>query len=320
MSANDNVESVIPRLQLGLPREQYDNLAALGEVNWSTLGELAKSPAHYKYLLEHPESRDSDLFMRGIAGHVATLEPSVYGGRKYELLDIAKSKPGEARYWVWPEANGKRGTKAWEAAEAECKKVRAELLREKDHEWAKAIAEAAHTSPAVRELGGLEGAAEATLRWQARSGVMSGQTPHVFKLRGRIDLDGKEGLYDLKSTRNASVDGFMSEVARYEYHAQAAIYVDGYKACTGKTRPYFWIAVEESPPHVVTVIEVSNTVLGLGRDIYWGYLDTLRECTERGEFPPYAKHVVRGAELPKWAMPFDEDEGEQLGATPRIGF
>jgi hypothetical protein len=116
----------------------------------------------------------------------------------------------------------------------------------------------------------------------------------------------------------------MAEVARYEYHAQAAFYVDGYYRATGKRKPYFWIAVEESPPHVVTVIEATDQTLARGRQIYWQYL--FRRCAvhqRNGKFPPYAKHVVRGAELPKWAMPFDDeqlDDTEQLGPTPRVGF
>lgn len=313
-----------PRLQLDLPREQYDNLLALGEWNWSTLGELSNSPAHLRYLVEHPEANDSDLFERGIAGHVATLEPAVYGGRKYDALDVVQLAPGTAgRYIFWPEANGKRGTKAWDAAETATKLVGAKLIREKEHLWCKAIAAAVHASSAVAELGGIKGDTEVTLRWSERVDAMGGGQPFMWKLRGRIDLDAPWGLGDLKSCRDASVEGFMAAVARYEYHAQAAFYVDGYKRITGKTRPYFWIAVEERPPHVVTVIEASDKVLALGREIYWEYLFKLRECVERNEWPPYAKHVVRGAELPRWAMPFDDeelDENEQLGPTPRLGF
>lgn len=319
--ANDNVPQ--RGLLFDLPREQYDNLLALGEWNWTTLSELASSPAHLRYLVDHPEANDSDLFERGIAGHVATLEPSIYGGRKYDSLDIAQAVPGAVRYFHWPEANGKRGTKAWDAAEAECKRVRAKLLREKDHLWAEAIAKAVHASPAVAELGGIKGDAEVTMRWSEHADAMAGGKPYTWKLRGRVDLDAPWGLGDLKSARDASVEGFMSAVARYHYHAQAAFYVDGYQRITGKTRPYFWIVVEERPPHVVTVIEASNAVLARGREIYWEHLFKLRECLEQNEWPPYAKHVVRGAELPRWAMPFDDeqlDENEQLGPTPRIGF
>lgn len=317
--ANDNAE---PRLHLDLPREQYDNLLALGEWNWSTLAELANSPAHLRYLIDHPESNDSDLFERGIAGHVATLEPSIYGGRTYDALDVAQAVPGAARYFVWPEANGKRGTKAWDAAEAECKRVRAKLLREKEHAWCTAVAGAVRSSPAVAELGGINGNAEVTLRWGERADAMTGRAPFTWKLRGRIDLEAPWGLGDLKSARDASVDGFMAAVARYEYHAQAAFYVDGYQRITGKRRPFYWIVVEDRAPHVVTVIEASPKVLAAGRVIYWEYLETLRACLERNYYPPYAEHVVRDAELPRYAQPDDDDQNlaGELGPTPFIGF
>lgn len=310
--ANDNLEA---RLQLDLPREQYDNLAALGEVNWSTLKELGRSAAHFKYALDNPDREPTDVQARGIAAHVAVLEPEKYGGLPYDPL------AGAGLYAVWPEENGKRGTKAWDAAEATCRARGQQLIREKEHNWCVAVATAVHSKPCAREL--LAGKREVTMRWSEHVEAMAGTGPFAWKLRGRVDLLGPAGIVDLKTTRDASIDGFMRQVAMYGYHAQASFYVDGAKRITSQTKPYFWIAVEAEPPHCVTVIEVSDQVLARGRDIYWEHLQLYRRCIESGSWPQYAEGIVRGAELPKWAMPFDDelpDETEQLGPTPRIGF
>jgi hypothetical protein len=325
--ANDNAERpAIPDKQLlfDLPRESYDSLKS--ELNWSRLKELGRSAAHFKYALENP-SEPTDHQARGIAGHVATLEPKTYGGEVYDALSIASPR---GRYAVWPTANGKRGTKAWDAAEAECKRYGTQLIREVDHEWCVAIAAAVQaSSPAAPYL---RGRTEVTMRWKEHAGGMGGRAPFTWNLRGRVDKMSVAGekpfaLTDLKSTVDSSEDGFMKQVALYGYHAQGAFYLDGYKAITGVELAYAFIAVEAEPPHVVTVFEFpfDDEIFQVGREIYRAHLELFRRCTENNDWPGYAKGVVRGAQLPKWARPFEDDEVAALeetagGTTPLIGF
>lgn len=320
--ANDNAElPAVPDKQLlfDLPRESYDSLKS--ELNWSTAKELGRSAAHFKYALEH-KYESTDLQARGIAGHVATLEPRKYGGKVYDALDVSTAADGTL-YSVWPKENGKRGTKAWDGAESLCNLRGQRLILQKDHEWCVAIAAAVHAKVAARPL--LVGRREVTLRWKQTASAMAGGSSFTWRLKGRVDqlvYQGQQlvGVADLKSTRDASIDGFMKQVAMYGYHAQAAFYVDGVRECTGLLVPYYWIAVESEPPHCVTVIEASDQVLALGRDIYCEHLELFRRCTERNEWPQYAEGIVRGAELPRWAMPFEDEEGDAGGSTPHIGF
>lgn len=325
MTANTDTDqlTVIPDKQLlfDLPRESYDSLKS--ELNWSRMKELGKSAAHFRYAVEH-EREATDLMERGIAGHVATLEPSRYGGKVYDALDVSTAADG-GLYCVWPTANGKRGTKAWEGASALCKLRRQQLIRQVDHEWCVRIASAVHAAePAARYL---RGRTEATMRWKEHADGVGGGQPFTWRLRSRIDKVAYDGdkpiaLVDLKSTVDASEHGFMNQVARYGYHAQGGMYLDGFRAVTGLSLPYVFIAVEATPPHVVTVFEFpfDDDIFVKGREIYWEHLQLFRRCTERNDWPPYAKGVVRGAQLPRWAMPFEEEGSELVTAMPPVGF
>lgn len=303
-----------------LPREQYDNLEG---VNWSTLKLIGRSPMHYRWAKDHPEANDSDLFARGIAAHVAVLEPEQYGGQPYDAIDAAGAG-GPRLYSVWPTANGKRGTKAWDAAEADCKHRGVTLLREVDHDWCTAIANAVHSCPAARPF--LKGRREVAIRWEHVEREVGGLPEFRVKMRSRLDQLSYRDLLpfaiaDLKTTRDASPEGFAREAARLGYDAQAALYSDGYSKAVGLTEPessiahlpYYWIAVESEPPHPVCVYRCTRQLIELGREKYRDLLQRLHACGEaetRGEadaWPGYATAPM-DLEFPHWALPSDDME------------
>lgn len=264
-------------IYLDVSRRAYDALEAL---NFSTLVELAKSPAHYAHRRGNPRTDNASL-QRGRLGHICTLEP----------------KRLETDVMVW-DGGEKRG-KEW-AAFKECHAGK-EIVKPDELETAMAMAAAVRRNPAsARYVKG--GAAEVTMVW----------TVDGHKAKGRPDYLSAVAMVDLKTTRDASPDGFARAAFNYRMHVQAAWYSDGYAAATGKRLPYVVVAVESAPPHPVVVYRVDEDVLALGRAEYRRYLNTLSLCAQQNDWPGYSTGEL-ALTLPRWAYNHDEDDVSELG-------
>jgi hypothetical protein len=286
-----------------LNREQYDALGRVkrdpagvaladwlsGRVNWSTLKWMLRSPAHYRHAALE-EFEDSDPKRLGRVVHLAVFEPEWFDER------VAR--------WDGKVRNGK----AWDAFKAE--HAHREILTAAAYDEAIAISAAVKRHPLARPLL-TGGRAELSVLWTHTPSV-SGQLLPSYQVacKGRLDyLLGGEGepIVDLKATRDASPEGFGRQAWSFRYDAQAAFYVDGVAAVTGKRRPYVLIAVEETPPYAVGVYQVPDVILAGGRELYTNLLERVAECRAKDSWPDYGEQV-RELELPRWATPWPADE------------
>lgn len=272
------IDLTIPGIHRNLPRETYDALAP--RVNFSTLKAMAKSAAHYQHGLLNP-SEDTPARKVGRAVHMAVFEPEVFA----------------ARVVRWD--GGTRRGKEWDAFRAAHSGQ--EILTEAEHAQCLAIQRAVRGDAlAARYVTG--GAGEVTMVWE-RDGI---------PCKGRIDYDAIDCIVDLKTCRDASPGGFGRSSWVYGYHTQAAWYVDGYQAAAKVLKDYVLLAVESSPPHVVQVYRVPESVIDVGRETYSEWLDKLAACRKSNEWPGY---VADEAELilPKWAGTYEEESVEDFG-------
>lgn len=256
-----------------MSREAYDLIDAL---NFSSLKHLLQSPAHFRHAQLHPQ-KDSDAKKLGRCIHLAALEPEQF----------------KRACVVWD--GGTRRGKEWDAFKK--KHAGREILKPDELEHVVAVAAAVRAdATAARYLAG--GQSEASLLWlDKRLGL---------ECKARVDFIANCGaLVDLKTTRDASQEGFGRECWRYHYQTQAAWYSDGYFAATGKRLPYFLVAVEVEAPHVVQVYRIPDGVLELGREEYQGLLDTLVACRASNSWGGYAPGEQL-LSLPRWAAPVDE--------------
>lgn len=265
-----------------MTREEYDRLAG---INWSTLKHLGKSPAHYLHDITTDDTEDSDARQRGRVLHLAIFEPERFS------RDVV----------VWP---AKRVGDAW------AKFLRANEGREvitsrmADHVAAMTAAVRSSAMAAKYVTGG---SPEHTVQWRYRSPPIEHLDGHEMDCKGRIDFVAECGvIVDLKSTRDGSPTGFAREVLRYEYHAQAAFYADGYEAMTGVRLPFVFVAVESTAPHVVQVYRVPDDVMDLGRERYTQLLAHLNVCRKESRWPGYAETEMELV-LPRWARPLEDD-------------
>lgn len=272
-----------------ITRELYD--ARSGWVNWSTLKHMKKSPAHYRHALIS-ERNDTASLKRGRVAHIATFEPDQVGER------CAVWRGGDRRGKEWKQFQRENATR--------------DIVTETEWSSAEQIQRAVHGHQLASKYvqGGIP---EASMFWTLKAPELGGVPGWEIKCRGRVDFIAKVGaIVDLKTSRDASVDGFAKLSAQYGYHSQAAFYVDGYEAITGTRLPYVIVAVEPSAPFAVTVFELDEQALAVGRQSYRELLDRLALCRAEARYPAYSDQLVP-LSLPRWALPFDEEDADGMG-------
>lgn len=117
-------------------------------------------------------------------------------------------------------------------------------------------------------------------------------------------------IVDLKTTIDASPEGFAKSLAKWRYHVQAAWYLDGmrvaydrgeFPAEWDKPRAFTFIAVEKTAPYAVATYTVDAESLELGRDEYRRNLDKLAECRRTGVWPGYGD-TLQKIGVPQWYL------------------
>lgn len=108
-------------------------------------------------------------------------------------------------------------------------------------------------------------------------------------------------LVDLKSTEDASVDGFSKSVLNYRYDVQGAFYLDGFNSGPAPILhdDFIFIAVEKEPPFAVGVYRLPDEAVEIGREKYMRNLNTYMECKRTGVWPAYSDEVI-DLRMPKY--------------------
>lgn len=264
-----------------LTREQYD---ALDAVNWSTLKHLAKSPIHYWFAKKYG-TVDTSSKARGRVVHVATLEPEEFS----RTVVVFDGKQRRGKEWD-----------AFKAANAD-----KEILKRSEFAQCMAIQNAVRRDPIAAPYL-MRGLAEQTIEW---TDPVTG-----IKCKGRTDWLSR-ALVDLKTTKNASPEGFAREAWNYGYGTQLAFYSDGLVACGEPARPVVIIAVEAAPPHPVVVYRLTDDMLERGREEYRALLSRLKGLRELGPdaFSTGYATCELDLELPRWVRDDEDDDLDGLG-------
>ena len=291
--ARHRAKNAAPRngLHPTMTRAQYDRLA---RVNFSTLKHIGRSPLHYRAQEMRLNENDTLARKLGRVRHRAIFEPE-------------KMK---AEVAVW--RGGRRAGKEWDSF-VEANEAR-EIITEDEYEAVVVLAHAVRSDPtAGKYLQG--GRSEASVLWSYSQQGTEALPGYSFDCKGRLDFLGA-AIVDLKTCRDASPAGFGRHVWNYKAHVQAAWYVDGVRAATGKALPYVLIAVENVAPFAVQVYRVPEPILDLGRDEYRTWLDRLNFCRTESQWPAYADGEL-DLELPTWATPAGDEDSDlsDLGIT-----
>ena len=245
-------------------------------ISASHLHLVARSPQHYWARYVDPERippAPTAAMTFGSLVHCAVLEPD-------EL---------EKRYDVCPPRN----TKAGKERAIEMREQGIEPVTASDMRMAHAMARAVKRHPLAGELL-QEGKAEQSFWWDdLDTGLRCKCRPDWLKDDGVI--------VDLKTTNDASPQGFAKSVATFRYHVGAAHYLNGIKA-----HRFVFIAVEKEAPYAVAVYELDENAMVEGQRLTARDLRRIVNCRQQESWPGYGDGLTM-LSLPTWAFYGNDD-------------
>jgi hypothetical protein len=264
-----------PGVYPGVPFEEY--FAWSKNISKHQLDVLQRSPAHYLAALAAPRKQTPGM-AKGKAVHSIILEPDDFAQRYAPAPDIDKR------------------TRAGKAAHEEAAVAGKTLLNADEWDAIQAMRDAVRAHPfAGILLNPADGESEISLSWiDAETGVYCRARPDFLN-------EAHGGLcIDLKTASDASMGEFSRACAKYNYHWQSAMYLDGLASVKKPHSNFVFVVVETEAPWAIGIYELAPDDLELGRTLYKRALRVYQECLESGIYASYPPEI-RQLELPSWA-------------------
>jgi len=130
-----------------------------------------------------------------------------------------------------------------------------------------------------------------------------------MELKCRPDYVNENVLIDVKSCRDASPAEFSRACANFNYHIQAAFYLDVYnKVMETKIKDFYFLVVENTSPHAVAIYKLDEESIELGRVQYRQALGKLSEYLKESKTGEIKKQklmygeLIKELSLPSWAF------------------
>lgn len=241
----------------------------------SGLKMVNKSPAHFMFAKNNPEDPTPDMIL-GSAAHKFILERNdalkVYASLP-EGLD-RRTKEGKATYEAFLKDNAGKT-----------------ILTAEQMGLAESMAQALRNHPVASRLvrGGQRELA--TFWTDPETGVLCKCKPDILREDGFI--------VDVKTTQDASPEGFSRAVAKFRYHVQAAWYLWGVEQFA-QVDSFVFIAIEKKAPHAIGVYSLDLGSLEKGRELMRSDLAKYAECVKSGVWPSYPEQI-KTLSIPAWA-------------------
>jgi exodeoxyribonuclease VIII len=253
-------------VNLEMPAEKYHAVDALSK---SMMSKILKSPAHYKAALEEHQEPTKSMQM-GTAIHTAVLEPQLYS----QVVAV-----------IPPDIDGRtKDGKAWK----EQHKSRIHLTHAEDID-VQGVANSVRRHP-FWDIIHLDHRIEASVFAQdEETGIALKARPDLWVLEPAI-------LVDVKTTDDATPEGFSRTVGSFGYHIQAAHYM----AMTG-AHSFVFVAVERKAPYAVAIYKLDAEWLQAGANLRSKAISTLHECRALDSWPAYPT-ATQTLSCPKWVL------------------
>lgn len=248
---------------------------------------LHKSPFHYHALKQGiatapPRKEPTPQMFNGTLVHCAVLEPDQF----------------DKRYRVAPDV--RKNTKVYQAFELECIAAGVEPISQMQRDAAFKQAEALRSLPEVAELLDGEGDCEVSCFWiDPLTGVLCKCRPDRAS---RVGYGRGAVLLDVKTTGDASPEGFAKACASFSYHTQADWYCEGYAIATGlDVHGMVFAAVESEYPHACAAYMLDDESLRVARERNRAARELYAQCMKAAEWPSYPRNI-QVITLPPWAL------------------
>lgn len=269
---------------MGLLNIDMDQYAALPHMNQSTLKYGLKSLRHLTAARNGEMIRkETDALAFGSLVHSVVLEEELIS----ELYAVAPKV----------DRRTKGGKQEWE----DFQRVNADktVVKQEDFDAAVAMRNSVRSHPAAAALFKRPNQViEGTAIWNdEESGI---------DCKARLDCyipakaRSAPTIVDLKTTIDASPEGFAKSVAKWGYHLQQAFYLDGLAQVENRHAKFIFIAVEKTPPYAVGVYIIDDEAEETGRKLYKSIIKRYADTRNDDRIPAYSD-AVQTLSLPEWA-------------------
>lgn len=266
-------------IYLNLSSEDYHN--DKNSISRSALMDFKRNQRKYwaKHFAPEPIKEEPTPAMEfGTAFHTMILEPNLFGDRYFVLPQKVYKKDNPELY--------AKNKELEEEAETTSKKV----LSQKDFQTLYNMEVSLFHNERASQL--LSGAIyESSYFWlDEHSGLM---------VKSRPDILHPNLYVDLKTTDDASPEGFQRSMVKGGYHIQAAMARDGVMALKrDKLDACINICVETKPPHCIGIYIIDEAAIEAGHCEYKQLLIDLKNAMHDNTFSDYPVQTIG---LPKWA-------------------
>lgn len=274
-------------------------------ISKSGLDLIARSPLHYwsAYIDPQREPREETPAMAlGTAIHSAVLEPGAFATDYVVVPTTAPKRPSRTQLNAKKPSDDTMSAIVW-WEEFDRMNAGRTIISAEDYKTCFSIQTNLLTHPAARTLL-VDGEPELSVFWRdAETGVLCKCRPDYMNYKANV-------IVDVKSTEDASPEGFRRSIVKYGYHVQAAWYLDGFKAATGTApKAFVFAAFEKKRPYATAFYVADADMIELGRILYRERLNVFAECLKRNLWPGYPQQV-QAISLPAWVLKAANDNEE----------
>lgn len=243
----------------------------------SNLKKILRSPLHYMSSLTNPENPTPEMLF-GTAAHCALLEPDRFEQTYIEVPKIdRRTKDGKAEYQRIIES-GKTP------------------LSTDDFARIQDMQKSIFSNKILKTLFG-EGVSEISAYGELPNypGILLKCRPDHYNSKLQV-------IVDLKTACDGSPNAFAKAAANYQYHLQAAYYMDLFqKVAEAPVQAFIFCVVEKEAPYAVSLYQLDIAAIERGRELYRSALNSYAECVKTQVWPGYSQRIET-IELPKWAF------------------
>ena len=259
-----------------VPFDIYLQWAGISRSRLWTL--FQKTPAHFRYEMDHPEEVAKTAMKEGQAIHAALLEPTKFA-ECYVGGGPINSKTGK------PFGSETKKFAAWAEEQAAAGLI---ALPRGDFEYYADLNRAVQAHPiAGRLLSGVK--REVSVQWRhPETGLLLCCRPDGVAFAERASVV----VADVKSCKSAGPQRFGANAYKYGYLFQLAMYNDGVRATTEReVEQTIILALEKEPPYAIAHYRVDEYQLAMGRDHVTDALRQLVLCQRFNDWPGYPEGV-----------------------------
>lgn len=205
------------------------------------------------------------------------------------------------RIAVWPEANGSRRGKDWQAFKEE--NADRYIITANAEEQLCGMLDSLRKHPVVKQ-------------WMSRiEGVEVGAIGEIdgLPMKGRCDALSDDPMFDLKKTTSCDYATVQRTVIKYGYDIQAAVY----RRLFNRSR-FVLLFVEDEPPYDVVAYELNSQMLKRADIQLRALIAQVKECEKSGVWPGRCDEIVE-LELPGWIQ--DQEQSYiEFGVEKESGY